>query len=177
MHKYRLPQHVHGAFHLQLEGARSCAPALRISRARRWPNERAAARRGVRAGSRRPPGDALGARNLLRAGAILAAFLLCVTSASATSAQYWSLDRVHRQLDRTVIVVGSQRVRVHSATTLCAGAGRPIRRSGIRMWRRFTCRYTTFTKAGLGPDLDLLVYVRSATRFSVARANWVEGIR
>jgi hypothetical protein len=112
----------------------------------------------------------------VRAGVILAAFLLFATSASA-GGQYWSLDRVLQKLDRAVILVGSQRVRVHSATTLCAGTGRPVRRGGVRMWHRFRCTYTTFTKAGIDRDVEFLVYVQSRTRFSVASATWAQGIR
>jgi hypothetical protein len=110
----------------------------------------------------------------VRVGVVLAVFLLLAPSAGAqTSASYWSIGKVLRKLDGDRIHVGTRRVRVVSESTLCSGEGPSIRRRGLRMWRRFACTYTTFTKGGVDRDIDFRVRVRSATRYAVTDAHWV----
>ena len=114
----------------------------------------------------------------MRLGVILAVFLLLATPAAAqVSPTYWSIGKVLRRLDGARIHVGMRTVRVVSETTLCAGQGPSIRRRGVRMWRRFACTYTTFTKGGVDRDIDFLVQVRSAIRYVVTDAHWVQGTR
>ena len=105
-------------------------------------------------------------------------FLVVAASASAaTSPRYWSTAKVLRQLDGEKVKVGTRIVRLRSATTLCAGQGTSVRRHGIRLWRRFVCTYTTFTKAGVGRDLDFRVRTITATRYAVWDAHWVRPAR
>jgi hypothetical protein len=73
--------------------------------------------------------------------------------------------------------VGTRVVRIHSETTLCSGRGRPIRRQGVRMWSRFSCTYTTFTRQGIDRDLDFQVDVVSAKRFVIHDAHWITAAR
>jgi hypothetical protein len=114
----------------------------------------------------------------VRLGVVLAVVLLLATPTSAqASASYWSIGKVLRQLDGDKIRVGTRTVRVHSDTTLCAGQGPSVRRRGVRMWRRFVCTYTTFTKGGVDRDIDFRVLVRSATRYAVSDAHWVRMTR
>ncbi len=114
----------------------------------------------------------------MRAGVVLAVFLIVAApAAAATSARYWSTAKVLRRLDGAKVSVGARVVRVRSATTLCAGQGTSVRHHGIRLWRRFVCTYTTFTKAGVDRDLDFRVRTISGTRFVVWDAHWVRQAR
>lgn len=83
------------------------------------------------------------------------------------------MDKVMRKLDGDLVRVGSRKVRIHSDTTLCSGRGQSIRRNGVRMWRRFLCTYTTFTKSGVDRDLEFRVRVLGASRYTVWDAHWV----
>jgi hypothetical protein len=112
----------------------------------------------------------------VRAGVVLVAFALLAAPSTAADRSYWSIGRVLQRLDGTKILVGSRSVRVDGATTLCAGVGRPVRRGSVRKWHAFACTYTTFTKAGVGRDLEFRVYVLTRTRFEVASAHWVAGL-
>jgi hypothetical protein len=114
----------------------------------------------------------------MRAGVVLTALVLVAAAASAADAArdavpFWSMDKVMRKLDGDLVHVGSRKVRIHSDTTLCSGRGASIRRNGVRMWRRFLCTYTTFTKAGVDRDLEFRVRVLSRTRYAVSDAHWV----
>jgi hypothetical protein len=114
----------------------------------------------------------------VRAGVVLVAFLIAAAPmAAATPARYWSTAKVLRRLDGAKLSVGARVVRVRSATTLCAGQGTSIRRHGIRLWRRFVCTYTTFTKAGVDRDVDFRVRTITATRYAVSDAHWVRPAR
>jgi hypothetical protein len=114
----------------------------------------------------------------VRLGVVLAVVLLFATPAGAdASVPYWSIGKVLRRLDGARIHVGTRVVRVDSETTLCAGQGPSVRRRGVRMWRRFVCTYTTFTKGGVDRDIDFRVQVRSATRYTVTDAHWVRTTR
>jgi hypothetical protein len=114
----------------------------------------------------------------MRFAALLAVTLLFgVPAAAASSAQYWSITKVLRRLDGANTRVGTRIVRIDSETTLCAGRGTPIRRNGVRMWRRFACTYTTFTKSGVDRDLDFRVVVLGARRYVIRDAHWVEAPR
>ena len=115
----------------------------------------------------------------MRAGVVLVALcLLAATPSAAASAEgYWSSAKLLHKLDRARVVVGGRTVRIRSATTLCAGRGKSIRRRGIRLWSRFVCTYTTFTKGGVDRDLDFRVRIRSATRFTLWDVHWVRGPR
>jgi hypothetical protein len=104
---------------------------------------------------------------------LVAALLVAVPTASASSGQYWSITKVLRRIDGAKVRLGARTVRVDSETTLCAGRGASIRRNGIRMWRRFVCTYTTFTKSGVDRDLDFRVSVLSARRYAILDAHWV----
>ena len=105
-------------------------------------------------------------------------FLVVAASASAaTSPRYWSTAKVLRRLDGDKVTVGSQVVRLRSATTLCAGQGTSVRRQGVRLWQRFVCTYTFFTKAGVDRDLDFRVRTLGATRYAVSDAHWVRQAR
>jgi hypothetical protein len=114
----------------------------------------------------------------MRAGVVLIALVLVAAAASTadaarTSVPFWSTDKVLRKLDGDRVRVGSRRVRIDSDTTLCSGRGTSIRRNGIRMWRRFLCTYTTFTKAGVDRDLEFRVRVLGRIRYAVWDAHWV----
>jgi hypothetical protein len=114
----------------------------------------------------------------VRAAVVLAVLLISATPVAAqTYARFWSVDKVMRKLDGDRIRVGTRTVRVHRETTLCAGRGVSIRRDGMRRWRRFLCTYTTFTKSGVGRDVDFRVRVLSRTRYAVYDAHWVSAAR
>jgi hypothetical protein len=135
-----------------------------------------------------PPFKACGVRfQLLRdrgtisvmrfAALLVAALLFAVPAALASSSQYWSITKVLRRLDGAKTRVGTHTVRIDSETTLCAGRKSSIRRNGVRMWRRFACTYTTFTKSGVDRDLDFRVSVLSARRYAILDAHWVQAPR
>jgi hypothetical protein len=110
----------------------------------------------------------------VKLGVAAAVVALLAPSARTVGPAYLPLDTVLRRLDRASLVVRSRPIPVRSATTLCAGSGRPVRRNGTRMWHRFACTFTTFTRAGVDRDIDFVVYVRSRTRLAIASAHWVE---
>jgi hypothetical protein len=110
----------------------------------------------------------------VRAGVVLAVLLLAAApSTSRAAAVYWSADKVLRMIDGKTLQLGSRKVRLRADTTLCAGQGDSIRRGGSKMWRRFACTYTTFTKSGVDRDLEFDLRVRGATRYSISGAHWV----
>lgn len=90
---------------------------------------------------------------------------------------YWPMTKLMRSIDEVRVRVGTRVVRIHSETTLCSGRGRPIRRRGVRMWSRFLCTYTTFTRQGIDRDLEFQVVVVSATRFVIRDAHWISATR
>jgi hypothetical protein len=98
--------------------------------------------------------------------------LLTATTAQGTDSRYWSLQKVMRKIDEMQIRVNRRIVRVESDSALCSGEGASIRRSGVRMWRRFACTFTTFTKRGIGRDLEFRLRIRSATRVVVFDVRW-----
>lgn len=101
-------------------------------------------------------------------------FLFAATAVAADAGPYWTITKVLRRVDGARVHVGSRTVRIDSETTLCAGRGTSIRRNGVRLWRRFACTYTTFTKAGVDRDLDFRVIVRSPRRYIIKDAHWVQ---
>jgi hypothetical protein len=114
----------------------------------------------------------------MRAGVVVTALVLLAAATSKAegttgAVPFWSTDKVLRKLNGDLVRVGSRRVRIHSDTTLCSGRGTSVRRNGMRMWRRFLCTYTTFTKAGVDRDLEFRVRVLSRTRYAVWDAHWV----
>jgi hypothetical protein len=114
----------------------------------------------------------------VRLGVVLAlSVLLALPAGAQASTPYWSVGKVLRRLDGDRIRVGTRRVRLDSETTLCSGEGPSIRRRGVRMWRRFACTYTTFTRGGVDRDIDFQVQVRTATRYVVTDAHWVRVTR
>jgi hypothetical protein len=111
----------------------------------------------------------------MRVGVLCIALLLSAASAAASdSSSYWSITKLLRRVDGARVAVGSRTVRIDSETTLCAGRGTSIRRKGVRLWTRFVCTYTTFTKSGVDRDLDFRVIVRSARRYVIKDAHWVQ---
>jgi hypothetical protein len=106
---------------------------------------------------------------------VLALLLLAAPAGGADSAPFWSAGKVLRRLDNAVVQVGTRKVRVDSATALCAGYGKFVRRAGVRQWQHFNCTYTTFTRALVDKDLDFRLHVRDRTRFTVSDARWVRG--
>jgi hypothetical protein len=109
----------------------------------------------------------------LKVGVVCAVLaLIVVPSGGATAGSFWTVVKVLRKLDRTSIPVARRSIRVRSETTLCAGEGPSIRVRRVRMWRRFVCTYTTYTRRG-DRDLDFRVHTRTATVFTVSDAHWV----
>jgi hypothetical protein len=90
---------------------------------------------------------------------------------------YWPMAKLMRRIDDVRVRVGTRVVRIHSETTLCSGEGRPIRRRGVRMWSRFWCTYTTFTKQGVDRDLEFRVDIVSTRRFVIRDVHWVVASR
>lgn len=86
---------------------------------------------------------------------------------------YWTLAKEMRMIDNARIRVGSRVVRVHTATTLCSGDGRMIRRDGFRRWKHFMCTFTTFGPRGVDRDLDFRVHVLGKWRFLITDAHWI----
>lgn len=116
----------------------------------------------------------------MRAGVVLAVVVVLVgagLAGAATRGSYWSVGKVLRKLDGARIHVGARSVRIRSETTLCAGEGVAIRRHGLRMWKRFSCTYTTFTNGGADRDIDFRLRVRDARHYTLYDAHWVTGTR
>jgi hypothetical protein len=107
---------------------------------------------------------------------IVVSVLLLVVGAPAAGRElrsYWPTAKVLRVIDGVRVRVGTRVIRIQSETTLCSGEGPSVRRRGIRMWSRFSCTFTTFTRQGLDRDLDFRVRVKSSTRFVISDAHWV----
>lgn len=105
-------------------------------------------------------------------------FLLLVAPAAGRAVTaYWPMTKLMRSIDDVRVQVGARVVRIHTETTLCSGDGRPMRRRGIRMWSRFSCTYTTFTKQGVGRDIEFRVDIVSAARFVIRDAHWITASR
>jgi hypothetical protein len=85
----------------------------------------------------------------------------------------WSLGKVMREIDDTRIRVGRSVVRINADSTLCAGEGTSTRRRSVRRWKHFRCTYTTFTRRGIGRDVDFRVHVLGVRRFVITDARWV----
>jgi hypothetical protein len=113
----------------------------------------------------------------VRLGVVLVLiFLLLVFAAPAAGRAlrwYWPTAKVMRVIDGVRVRVGTRVIRIHSETTLCSGEGPSVRRRGIRMWNRFSCTFTTFTRQGVDRDLDFDVRVKGSTRFVISDAHWV----
>jgi hypothetical protein len=113
---------------------------------------------------------------IMRVGVVLVmALLLATPAAGADRGSFWSVGKVLHRLDHAVVHVGQRKVRVDSATALCAGYGKSVRPARVRMWQHFNCTYTTFTRALVDKDLDFRLHVRDRTRFTVSDARWVRG--
>jgi hypothetical protein len=105
-------------------------------------------------------------------------FLLLVAPAAGRAVTaYWPMTKLMRSIDDVRVQVGARVVRIHTETTLCSGDGRPMRRRGIRMWSRFSCTYTTFTKQGVDRDIEFRVDIVSAARFVIRDAHWITASR
>jgi hypothetical protein len=98
--------------------------------------------------------------------------LLTAATAQGADSRHWSLQKVMRKIDEMQIRVNRRVVRVESDSALCSGEGASIHRGGVRMWRRFACTFTTFTKRGIGRDLEFRIRITSATRFVVFDVRW-----
>jgi hypothetical protein len=104
---------------------------------------------------------------------VVALLFACVPTAAQASVPYWSIRKLLHRIDGARIHVGTRTVRVDKDTALCAGVGRSIRRNGFRMWRRFICTYTTFTRGGVGRDLEFRVRVLGVRRYAISEAHWI----
>jgi hypothetical protein len=107
----------------------------------------------------------------------LAFVVLAASAGGRASTKYWPMAKLMRSIDDVRVRVGTRVVRIHSETTLRSGGGRPIRRRGVRMWSRFWCTYTTFTRQGVDRDLEFRVDVVSAKRFVIRDAHWISATR
>ena len=110
-------------------------------------------------------------------GVIVSLLALAVPATAQVRGFYWSIPKVMRMIANTRISVNGRILRIQSESTLCSGEGRSIRRRGIRMWNRFECTYTTFTKRGVDRDLDFRLRPSGARRFVVYDAHWVLATR
>jgi hypothetical protein len=93
--------------------------------------------------------------------------------ASALTTYYWSVPDVLLRIDGARVPVNGHVVRVRSESALCSGDGPSRRRRGVRLWQRFLCTYTTFTKAGVDRDLEFRVFVTGPRRFKIYNAHWI----
>ena len=108
---------------------------------------------------------------------VLSLIALAAPANAQASAPYWSLAKVMQMIEGTRIPMNGRIVRIESESTLCSGEGASIRRRGIRMWRRFACTFTKFTKGGVDRDIEFRLRVVSARRFVVYDAHWVGATR
>jgi hypothetical protein len=109
-----------------------------------------------------------------RGVAVMLGLLAVAAPAAAHDVPYlWSVAKVMRVTDDGRVRVGKSVVRIHAETTLCAGQGASRRWRGVRRWRHFVCTYTTFTRRGVGRDLDFRVHVLGVRRFVITDAHWV----
>jgi hypothetical protein len=115
----------------------------------------------------------------MRFGVVVLVLSLALAAPAAGRAlrSYWPMAKLMRAIDDVRVRVGTRVVRIHSETTLCSGEGASIRRRGVRMWSRFSCTYTTFTKLGVDRDLDFHVRVIGTRRFAITDAHWVRTTR
>ena len=113
-----------------------------------------------------------------RGVAVILGLLAVAAPAAAHDVPYsWSVAKVMRVTDDVRVRVGKGVVRIHAETTLCAGQGPARRRRGVRRWRHFACTYTTFTRQGIGRDLDFRLHVLGVRRFVITDARWIGDTR
>ena len=101
---------------------------------------------------------------------------LLLTAADATaggSQAYWPLAKAMRRLDGMHIRVGNRDVRLDRDTLLCSGAGRGVRRNGVRTWARFECTYTWFVGARTY-DCEFRAVAVTQRRLSIREARWID---
>jgi hypothetical protein len=113
----------------------------------------------------------------VRLGVVLMvlSLVLAAPAAAHTRGGYWPVAKVMRALDGERIRVGSKRVRVDSATSLCSGERRAMRRGGVRTWTHFRCTFATFTASGPGRDAEFRVHVLGPRRIGISGARWIAG--
>ena len=113
----------------------------------------------------------------VRLGVVLMVLLLVFAGPAAahTRGGWWPVAKVMRALDGERIRVGSKRVRVDSATSLCSGERRVKRRGGVRTWTHFRCTFSTFTASGPGRDAEFRVHVLGPRRIGISGARWIAG--
>jgi hypothetical protein len=108
---------------------------------------------------------------------LLIALVLAAPARAAELTRYWSVAHVMRAIDGVRIRAGTRIVVIDRDTTLCSGEGGSTRRHGLRMWSRFACTFTTFTKRGLDRDFEFHVYVTGGTQFGIHDAHWIRAVR
>ena len=113
----------------------------------------------------------------VRLGVVLMVLLLVFAGPAAahTRGGWWPVAKVMRALDGERIRVGSKRVRVDSATSLCSGERRVKRRGGVGTWTHFRCTFSTFTASGPGRDAEFRVHVLGPRRIGISAARWIVG--
>ncbi|HET9323479.1 MAG TPA: hypothetical protein VFO03_06330 [Gaiellaceae bacterium] len=104
---------------------------------------------------------------------IVGSLLVAAPAAAHDLPFFWSVAKVMRATDGARVHVGRAVVRVDQDSTLCAGQGAARKRDGVRRWRHFICTYTTFTRRGVGRDLEFRVHVLGVRRFLITDARWL----
>ena len=110
--------------------------------------------------------------------ALLIALVLALSSTAPAAANVrrwqWSLAKLMRIIDKRPVRIGSRVVRIDSATTLCSGVGRGVRRDGVRRWGEFRCTYSAFLARGIY-DCSFRVHVRGRRTYAITDARWIAG--
>jgi hypothetical protein len=86
---------------------------------------------------------------------------------------HWSKSFLVQRLSGKHIVVGAKKVVIRADTLTCEGEGRPVFRTGARMWKHFRCTQPTFPPGSLvGPDAIFRVHVVGRTKFVITDAHF-----
>jgi hypothetical protein len=104
---------------------------------------------------------------------VLGSVALAVPAEAHDRPFFWSVPKVMRAIDGVRLPVGRTAVRINAESSLCTGEGKARRRRGVRQWRHFWCTYTTFTRRGIGRDVEFRVHVLGVRRAAVTDARWI----
>ena len=105
----------------------------------------------------------------------VAALALVIPAHAHVGSAFWPVAKVMRSIDDVRVRAGNKVVRLDSATMLCSGEGRAMRRRGVPAWTHFRCTFTTFTAKGIGPDVEFRVHTLGTRRFAITHARWIAG--
>jgi hypothetical protein len=99
--------------------------------------------------------------------------LLAVAPAHAHDTRWaWPYATLTLRIAGKSVTLPDRRIRVSRKLVICNGEGRPVRRTGVRRWKHFTCTQTLFEGGRAGRDVTFRVHVLGRTRLLITDARY-----